>query len=201
MGFQHGVCRYADWSKNVKTGNSYIKARLNGANTKLVNKWIDDICEFHLDVEIVYHLNRKSLKYAIMNNSEDKKGTFGIHWYFKNPINTKVLLLTKKYQAIGGKRRIPLDSKIFCKAGNYLKVDMNRDVDSIFENRNLGPKITKGIIQYENRGKINFLYDDIFKYTTIFNINNSLCFEPVSSLPNAIGRFDYGRIRIRPTML
>jgi galactose mutarotase-like enzyme len=198
MGFQHGICRFADWSRNVKTGDDFIRSRLNGKKERILGRKIDDICGFHFDVEIKYQLNDRGLVYSVENYARDIQGTFGIHWYLRNPADTKVMLSCYEYIVRGRNTTRPLDTNLFKIDRIKIVCDMNKEIDHIFENKPSGPGQVKHKIIYSDDKEIEFVFDQVFIYTTLFNTKGALCVEPVSDQPSTVGRFRKGSISINP---
>ena len=190
--WQHGVCRFADWSGAVKTGTDSIKGRLNGLKAKLLGKTLDDICGFHLDAEIQFSLNRDGLEYSVVNRSEGNKGTFGIHWYFKSPAGTKVIQKTDM-------KKLPdFDKAKFQVKDEVVVGDPSLALGQRFDNLNMGPDSCKTRIAYTDGLNIDFRYSDSFKYTMLFSAKQFVCVEPVSGPAWQVGTFGEGMIKMTP---
>jgi len=190
--WQHGVCRYAEWSE-VEVGDSFIRGRLVGNQHTLLEQSIDEICGFELDIEITYELTSEGLEYRQKNLSKDQKGVFGIHWYWKNPRNTRVVLKRAQIEILCDQR-----AENLIENPDEVVADMNSHCDHIFINEPLGLGALKGRIQYADQRAIDFYYDDAYAYTVLFSTKKGLCLEPVSALPGQKGLFDHGTIRIVP---
>jgi galactose mutarotase-like enzyme len=190
--WQHGVCRFADWKNPTITGDC-IKGRLIGKNDKLLGKTLNDICGFDFAAEISYTLTNEGLEYRVKNLSEGNKGTFGIHWYWKSPKDTKIRLKTDL-------SRLPkdYDEKKYTKGADEVMADMNIRNGHIFRSAQSGVKKIKGQILYADGSNIDFYYDDAFEVTVLFNTKDGCCFEPVSGMPYMVGAFKEGMIKICP---
>lgn len=197
--WNHGVCRFADWSQGLDTGNDFIRSRLTGGQALLPGKSLDEICGFRLDVQITYSLSAQGLLYTVENFSEGRKGTYGIHWYFQNPAGTKALLAVSPQRVTGNGSKEPLDNKIFTLKGDRVEAATSFSGAYYLENRfPLAPDQSHASVSYPDGLKLDFSFSDSFRYTTLFCSDNFLCVEPISGLPNGVGTFDRGQIRIRP---
>ena len=195
--FNHGVCRFADWSSDLEIKPGFIRSRLDGSIEKLLDKKLDKICGFHLDVEITYALSEKGLTYSVENRSQGKKGTFGIHWYFKNPSGTRALLNVSGDRLLPDGKRELLDPSIFSKKDGKVTAALNFEGAYYLENRfPLEPKEAHAALIYPDGGRLEFRCSEAFPMTVLFCSGNFVCVEPVSGLPHRIGNFDKGTITI-----
>jgi galactose mutarotase-like enzyme len=190
--WQHGLCRYADWKDLHITENS-ITGRLDGSKDKILGRPINDICGYRFGVEISFILTLKGLEYRIKNLSEGDKGTFGIHWYWKCPKDTKIKLKTPS-----SKLPADIDKSLFTIIDDGIIADMNGLPDNRFVSSDIGITIKKGELILADGTTVEFYYDDIFKYTVIFKTKESCCFEPVSDVPSKLGTFKEGVYKFIP---
>jgi len=191
-GWQHGVCRFADWRESLEVAPDSVTGRLNGSRVKLLGKTLDEICGFHLDVAIIYTLKDGMLVYRVKNRSEDGKGTYGIHWYFRNPKDTKVILKPDM-------ENLPaLDPAKAQHEADTVVLDMNQPHNGPLCGRKGGLSLCKARIVYADGFSVNFTYDDIFQNIVVFNTKEALCVEPVSDRASTIGEFSEGEIHLTP---
>ena len=195
--FNHGVCRFADWSANLETGPGFIRSRLNGSREWLLDESLDEICGFHLDVEITYTLSEKGLSYSMENRSEGKKGTYGVHWYFMNPAGTRALMNVAPGRLLPDGKKEPLDPAFFSEEGGKTAASLSFQGAYYLENRfPIGPDETHAELHYPDGGRLSFRCSEAFFMTVLFCSGKFVCVEPVSGLPFRIGTFDKGTLTI-----
>lgn len=191
--WQHGVCRYAEW-KDLEIGNNFIKGKLDGKKDRLLGKTLNEICGFDFAVEITYTLLEEGLEYRIKNLSENNKGTFGIHWYWKSFINSKIHLKTDTANLPKG-----LTENRYKIGKEEVIADLNTLNGDVFKAVAGGIEKPKGQLIHANGSRIDFFYDDSFTHTVLWSPKTGCCFEPVSGLAHQIGQFSEGAIRMFPS--
>jgi hypothetical protein len=190
--WNHGVCRFADWSGSVKPGKDSITGRLNGSKERLLGVPLDGICGFHLDIEIKYALTGDGLEYSLVNRSEGKKGTYGIHWYFKSPAGTRVIQKTDM-------GNLPdFDKAKFQIQKDVVVGDPGLALGQRFDNLKTGLNACKTRLAYPDGLNLDFRYSDSFRYTMLFSAKQFVCVEPISGPAWQVGTFETGVIKIRP---
>ncbi|MBL8025382.1 MAG: hypothetical protein JNL74_03180 [Fibrobacteres bacterium] len=190
--WQHGLCRFADW-KDLQITNNSITGRLDGSKDKVLGRPINDICGYKFGVEISFTLTSEGLEYRIKNLSEGDKGTFGIHWYWKCPKDSKINLKTP-LSALPA----DIDTTTFSKSADGIIADMNGVPNRRFDSAIGGISVKKGELVYADGAAIEFYYDDTFKYTVLFKTKESCCFEPVSGEAFQLGTFKEGGYKFIP---
>jgi galactose mutarotase-like enzyme len=187
--FQHGVCRFANW-QDVTVSENSITGRLDGKKDKINGKTLNEICGFDFSVEISFMLTGTGLDYRIKNFSAGGKGTFGIHWYWKNPADTEVRLQVDAGKFSPDATTVPLT--------NGEIIGENCIFNQAFPSASTGLARRKGAITYADGSGIDFYYDDAFAITVLFNRARGICFEPVSGPAKQVGMFKEGLIRMTP---